>query len=334
MTLASVQIPDWLKRVLQIGVAASLLAVVWRAADGPEAARSLASADWRWLSLAFAALTLQLVLSALRWRMTARQLGISIGRMKAIGEYYLSQMVNQSLPGGMIGDASRAVRSGDQAGLVAAGQAVVFERLSGQVAMFALLAMAFVATIAIPGGLDWPREAAALVATLLGIALALTLCVGLAGRMPGAIGRNARSLHDALRRALLSRAALPGQIGFSTGTTLCNVAAFSFCAHAVGVEISFAATAALVPLILTTMLIPVSISGWGLREGAAAALLPLAGATASGAVAASVAFGLTFIASILPGLVVLWRKPEARLPKIGQTGAGHEDGTIRRARSG
>jgi hypothetical protein len=31
-----------------------LLALLWRAADGPEAARSLAAtADWRWLALAF-----------------------------------------------------------------------------------------------------------------------------------------------------------------------------------------------------------------------------------------------------------------------------------------
>jgi hypothetical protein len=53
------------------------------------------------------------------------------------------------------------------------------------------------------------------------------------------------------------------------------------------------------------MLIPVSISGWGLREGAAAALLPLSGVSPSGALAASVAFGLTFAASALPALVFL-----------------------------
>jgi hypothetical protein len=63
------------------------------------------------------------------------------------------------------------------------------------------------------------------------------------------------------------------------------------------------------------MLIPLSISGWGFREGAAAALLPLAGATASGGLASSVAFGLTFIAAVLPGLVFVWLKPQAPQPK-------------------
>jgi hypothetical protein len=60
-----------------------------------------------------------------------------------VREYYLAQIVNQSLPGGMIGDAGRAVRARAQAGLLAAGQAVVFERLAGQIAMFLALAVAF-----------------------------------------------------------------------------------------------------------------------------------------------------------------------------------------------
>jgi hypothetical protein len=62
---------------------------------------------------------------------------------------------------------------------------------------------------------------------------------------------------------------------------------------------------AIVPLVLFTMLIPLSMSGWGLREGAAAALFPLAGATAAQGFATSVAFGLAFILAVLPGLVPL-----------------------------
>ncbi|MFW5881496.1 MAG: lysylphosphatidylglycerol synthase transmembrane domain-containing protein, partial [Roseicyclus sp.] len=289
MTLGPLDVPRWAVRVLQLLVAGGLLALLWRAADGPEAARSLLAADWRWLGLALLALTLQTILSALRWRLTARQLGIRMSALGAVGEYYLSQVVNQSLPGGMIGDAGRAVRSREQAGLAAAGQAVVFERLAGQIAMFAVLAVAFVGTLVVPGGLDWPRWLAGpLALALLGTA-ALPFVAGVAGRLPGAAGRGARGLGAAFHKALASRAALPGQIGLSIGTAACNLAAFAFCVRAVGFELSLPATAALVPLILFAMLIPVSVSGWGLREGAAAALLPLAGASASDGLAASVA---------------------------------------------
>lgn len=312
MTRLSRYLPARAWPVLQLAVALALLALLWRAADGPAAARSLAAAEWPWLALAVAALTLQTVLSALRWQLTARQLGISFGAGHAIREYYLAQAVNQSLPGGMIGDAGRAYRARAQAGLLASGQAVVFERLAGQIAMFLALALAFVATGLVPGGFDWPGWLIAPVAALLLAGLALPLALYAATRAPGAAGRAAARLWRALGLALADRRVLPGQAVLSIGTTMCNLAAFAFCARAVGVDLPVAAVAALVPLILFTMLIPISISGWGLREGAAAALLPLAGATASGGFATSVAFGLAFVTSALPGLVVLWRSPWAK----------------------
>jgi glycosyltransferase 2 family protein len=263
LTLLGRTIPPWTIRLAQIAIALGLLSLIWRAADGPEAARSLAAADWRWLALAVLALSLQTVLSALRWKLTARQLGIRLDARQAIGEYYLSQVVNQSLPGGMIGDAGRAVRSRAQAGLIAAGQAVVFERLAGQIAMFATLAVAFLATLAIPGGFEWPRWLVAPVAILVAAGLSLPVLLHGATYLPRAAGRTVRNFRTALHAALGARRALPGQIALSLGTTFCNLAAFTFCARAVGVELGLVATAALVPLILFTMLIPISISGWG-----------------------------------------------------------------------
>ncbi len=303
---------------LQACLAIALLALLWRAADGPAALDRLATANWMWLALGLVALIVQTVLSALRWQLTARQLGITLGTGHAIREYYLAQAVNQSLPGGMVGDASRAVRARAQAGLLASGQSVVFERLAGQIAMFLMLTAGFLVTLALPGGLDWPRWLAVPVAIMIAAGLALPPLAWAATRLPGAAGRAAVGFRAAIGTALLSRSALPGQTALSIGTTLCNLAAFAFCARAVGVELGAGAIAALVPLILFTMLIPISISGWGLREGAAAALLPLAGVTASAALAASVAFGLTFAVSALPGIVLMWVAPRATVLKSGQ----------------
>jgi uncharacterized membrane protein YbhN (UPF0104 family) len=226
--------------------------------------------------------------------------------------------VNQSLPGGMVGDAGRAVRSRGQAGLVAASEAVVFERLAGQIALFVTLGVAFLATLAVPGGLEWPRWLIAPVVVVLAVGLSLPVLAQAAIYLPGAVGRGAAQFRGAFIRALAARPALPGQVVLSLGTTLCNLAAFAFCARAVGVDLSVAAVAALVPLILLTMLIPISVSGWGIREGAAATLLPVAGATASGGLAASVAFGLVFAASVLPGFLLLWLRPRADARETGQ----------------
>lgn len=295
-----------LLRLLQVAVAIGLLALLWQVADGQAALALLSGADPLWLGGALAALTLQTLLSALRWRLTAAQLGIRFDRRMALREYYLSQVVNQVLPGGVLGDAGRAVRARAQAGLLASGQAVVFERLAGQIALFFVLVAALVATFAVPGGFDWPATRLGPAALLAGAALAGAMAVRaaarrFAGRFPTGLARLGRGF----TRCLFAPEVRWQQAGLSLGTALCNIAAFGFCAAAIGVHLPVATALVLVPLILFAMVIPVSVSGWGLREGAAAAVFPLAGAAAAEGLAASVAFGLVFLAASLPGLAVL-----------------------------
>jgi uncharacterized membrane protein YbhN (UPF0104 family) len=289
--------------VLQVAISAVLLAVLWHLADGGEAARRLASADPAWLGAALGALTLQIVLSALRWRLTAAQFGIALDRATALREYYLAQIVNQVLPGGMLGDAGRALRGRAQAGFLASAQAVVFERLAGQIALFAVFAAAVMVSLAVPGWIDWPGWLLWPVAGLLGAGLAAPLLVRLACRWPrGRMGRAMAGFGHAFHTALAAPHIRARQVALSLLTALLNVAAFAFCAMAVGATLSPVAALVIVPLILLSMLVPITISGWGLREGAAAALMPLAGVPVAEALAASVAFGLAVLVVALPGV--------------------------------
>ncbi|HKK36294.1 MAG TPA: lysylphosphatidylglycerol synthase transmembrane domain-containing protein [Paracoccaceae bacterium] len=295
--------PRRLRRLLQVVVAAGLLALLWRMVDGAAALEHLAGARPGWLLAAVAALTAQTMLSALRWRLTAGRLGIAIGRWTAVREYYLGQIVNQTLPGGVLGDAGRAMRSRRDAGLLAAGQAVAFERLAGQVALGLLFAAAVAGTLAVPGGFDWPGWLLTPVLLAIGGAGAVVPVLMLAGaRLPGRLGRAVGEPARAFMRATWSPGVRARQAGLSLGAASCNVVAFACCASAIGVTLPPATALALVPPILFTMLIPVTVSGWGLREGAAVALLPLAGASASEGMAASVAFGLAVLAAALPGV--------------------------------
>lgn len=293
-------------RIAQICITVVILAVLWRVVGGRQAGETLASAQAIWLFAGLAALTIQTVLSALRWRITAAQLGLHLPLGVALREYYLSQIINQVLPGGVIGDASRAVRSRDQRGLLAAGQAVIFERLAGQIALFIVMTIAVSATFFISGGLDWPAWSVPIVAGIVlgGIGAALVFVLTL--YVPSSLRQSTRNIARTLTHALLERRVVVAQIVLSFATVACNLAAFAFCARAVGVVLSPVMVCALVPLILFTMLVPLTVMGWGLREGAAAAFLPLAGASASEGLAASVAFGLTLLAASLPGLVAVW----------------------------
>jgi uncharacterized membrane protein YbhN (UPF0104 family) len=289
--------------LFQLAFALGLLAMLWRIFEGSEALQMLARAEPWWLAASFFALTLQTGLSALRWRLTAEQLGISLTRGEAIKEYYLAQLVNQALPGGIAGDASRAVRARVQAGLMASSQAVLLERFAGQVALVGVMFVGLGLAVLQPGGLSWLTGLAlggglALFIALVGV---FTL-VWIARSSTGRFGRVLVSLSEAARVALLAPSVLWRQIWLSLATALCNVAGFTFAAWAIDSDLPVLTSLALVPIILMAMLIPLTISGWGVREGAAIALFPLAGLAAVEGLAASVTFGLLFLAATLPGL--------------------------------
>ncbi|MER3388589.1 MAG: lysylphosphatidylglycerol synthase transmembrane domain-containing protein [Microcella sp.] len=311
-------------RLAQAAATIALLVLLWRIADGADALSVLLAADAVWLLAALVALTLHTLLAAERWRVTAGALGLPLAWSHAVREYYLAQLVNQTVPGGVVGDASRAVRSRAQAGLTIAAQAVVVERLAGQVAVLAVMLGAFTVTAVVPGGLTWPTWVLALVAVITAASITGLLLLGAAARVPGRLGPRVTELARTAGTALAGRRVIVRQLLLSGGTTACILAAFAFCARAVGVDLSIAAVLSLVPLILLTMLIPLTISGWGLREGAAAALLPLAGATASEGLATSVAFGLVALASVLPGAAIVWvRSPD----RATRSTASHDAGS-------
>ncbi|MGR3687792.1 MAG: lysylphosphatidylglycerol synthase transmembrane domain-containing protein [Paracoccaceae bacterium] len=304
-------------RLLRLAVTLALLALLWQAVDGPAALKLLLAADPRWLLAAVVALTAQTLFSALRWRLTARALGQTIPVGRAMREYYLSQIVNQSLPGGVLGDAGRAVRARHEAGLKRAGQAVVFERLAGQLVLFVVTAAAVLMVWISPGGISLPDWVLRLVAVSM-------LALVLAGGILLAVSRGNRGIQGhirdwiaAFRTAVLTPAVLPHQVLLSLGTTALNLLAFALCARATGTTMAVTAVLIVVPLILFTMLIPVSISGWGLREGAAAALFPVIGASATEGFAASLAFGLMFLLSTLPGVFVLLMQPKPESAESG-----------------
>ena len=296
------RLPPPVLRGLQLALALILLAVLWHVADGARAARLLAQMHPGWLGAALGALTLQTGLSALRWRLAAGQLGIRLGRVEALREYYLAQIVNQTLPGGVLGDAGRAVRSRAQAGLMQAAQAVLFERLAGQAALFAVFAAAAIPALALPGGPDAPRWLAGPMLALIGAGLAGAVVFRCGALWP--VKAAAR-----IRQPCILALAAPGirarQAWLSLGTALCNIAAFVLCARAVGAVVPVWDALVLVPLILLSMLIPLTIGGWGLREGAAVAILPVAGATQAEALATSVAFGIAMVLAATPGLLAI-----------------------------
>ena len=114
----------------------------------------------------------------------------------------------------------------------------------------------------------------------------------------------------AARQAVFAQGVWQKQAALSAGTVAANLLAFAACAAAVGVVLPFGAVLVILPLVLFTMLIPLTVGGWGLREGAAVVLFPLAGAAGAEGFAASATFGVVFLLTSLLGMA-LWLLPVA-----------------------
>jgi uncharacterized membrane protein YbhN (UPF0104 family) len=292
------------KTGLKLAVAVVLMALVWRMVDGAEVAARLRALRPGWVVVAVLLLLVQTVLSALRWRLTAAQLGHRMGLRRALREYFLAQVVNLALPGGVLGDAGRALRAGAVAGLERAGQAVVFERLAGQAALVAVVLVAALGVSLAPGGIVLPG---AMLAGLAVVTAGLLMAGGLV-LLAGARWPRVAAWSAAAARAVFARGVWPQQVALSLGTVAANLMAFAACSAAVGVWLPLGAVLVILPLVLFTMLVPLTIGGWGLREGAAVALFPLAGATGAEGFAASAAFGVVFLLTSVLGMV-LWLWP-------------------------
>jgi glycosyltransferase 2 family protein len=317
--------PLLLRGLVSLGVLGLLVWIL----DLERVPAMLLQMDPLWILLALGITVLQTTLSAWRWCFTASRLGMHLPLGVAVREYYLGTFLNQLLPGGVMGDVTRAwrhTRSGHGSPRPGpAFRAVILERASGQVIMFAValvsLGMLRKVREAVGEGTAGGFAAAPVPASggppglLLagaGVLLSLVTVVTLrrrrrvkSGPVPGGRGSARRAIWTDTREALLSPRALPLQLGSSLLVVGSYLAVYLLGARALGIETPLSLLLPLVAPVLMAMLIPLTLAGWGVREGAAALVWTAAGLPATEGVAISVAYGLLVLVSTLPGLPVL-----------------------------
>ena len=241
-----------------------------------------------------------------RWHGVVALHATGFGLWRATTVSFAGALFNQLLPTSVGGDVVRAWLARDSG--LATGDAVasvVVDRVVGLVSL-----VAFVGAMVLVFGSRWEAPAvSALFLTLVPAAAAgcVVLCWP---RLPGALGRwRGRLGGDRLARDLRALWGRPRLLTWLAalavaGHVIAGVIGYALAVGA-GLDLSLTDCLLVFPAMVLATMVPVSVAGWGVREGAAVGLLGLVGVAPAAAVALSIAFGATQLVAAVPG-VLAW----------------------------
>jgi glycosyltransferase 2 family protein len=247
-----------------------------------------------WWLLGAAALTfVGIVLSSMRWQAVLTALGVRSHLGQLLNHYLAGQFVSNVLPTTIGGDVLRVSRLSRENGESPASFAsVVLERLTGWLVLPLLTYIGFVVN---PGltQLGTATSVALALATgtlvLLVVVLALVASHRFGARFGADEGwrRFAGAVHlgvERLRRHPVAAANVLA-VGFAYQLVLVFAALFAAKAVGIGVEVGPTALLAFFPAVAIAQVLPVGISGLGIREGAFVLFLTPLGVPAEQAIA-------------------------------------------------
>jgi len=296
--------------LIRISVSVALLGWIVARAGLNQLLRTARTADIRPYLLALLITVVGLVLRAYRWQILLNAVGARVPFRRLVYLYFVGSFFNAFLPTGFGGDVVRVLEIGEGATSQQAAGTVFVDRLAGFVALFvlALCALPFSADL-LPPALIWLIAPLA-VAVVAGSVLLFEgrLLRGMTAHFPGALslagdawlGRTYGVITACGNRGLL------GALGVSLLYNLSLIWSNVLIAQALQLNVSPWIFFLFVPIAAATLLVPISISGLGVREGMYVTLFGQLGLTAAQSVSLSLAtYSLDLVTGLLGGGVYL-----------------------------
>ena len=259
-----------------------------------------------WFGLALASAAIGIVLSAWRWQRVISAFGVHLRLRTLTTHYFAGQFVGNVLPSTIGGDVLRITRSAKNIGSTeTAFGAVALERLTGFLALPLLCLVGFIID---PSLLDSSTAWIALLVS--GIALAaLGAILFLAGH-PRVAGRFRDhenwmrfigAIHVGIESLRRDRGQIVGVLGTAVIYQISVIATVGFVVLTLDAGVPFAALVAFVPVVAMAQVIPISLSGLGIREGMLVVLLHPLGISNGQAVGIGLAWYATMLIVSLLG---------------------------------
>jgi len=295
---------------LRLLVSGGILAYIVVDVDWNDLTDAVTSVRLPLLALAAAIYLLGQALSAVKWSMLGRAVGFERPLLDYVRFYFVGAFFNLFGPSTLGGDVVRSLYLGDGRRRGAALNTTLFDRASGLVV---LMAMGAVAALVFPQH-DLP---AALwhgaVAVGFGLALGWWLCPWVVRLLPDRNPLRRLVAHD-LAPLWRDHRLLLRVVAVSALFHLSQVAVQFVLARAAGVALPWSYLLVVHPLLSVMMALPVSIGGFGVREGGYLYFLTRIDVDDSIAVAMSLSWwAVTVVSALLGGLLFA---SGGRLPRL------------------
>lgn len=313
------------KVAVSLGLAAVLLAFL--GGHGiEEMMAAIRGAEPGWVAVAAAASVLGVLISAGRWWGLMRSGGLDVPLAAAARVYWIAMFCGNLLPTSIGGDAVRLALTPASGRRVQVAGSILVERLTGLAVLLGLCALGLLVR---PPRLEGaPASLALALASLGGAAAAVGLVAApgplarvlalAAGRAPAAARKPVALVADvaaAVHRQARDGAAIARALLFSVPFYASIMLAQYAVLRAVGAAVPAADVASLSLLVPLVSLLPVSLNGIGVAEGAFVLLYVGAGAPPEAALAAAVLHRVVVLAvSMLGGFWWAAASPSGRGP--------------------
>lgn len=294
---------------VRLAITAAILIYLATQIDMVEAASATAAISLPHLALVLVLVGVDRAVMILRWVLLLRAAGNPIPTGSAARLFLVSSFVGSFLPAGVGGDAARAY------GL--ARENTASSDAIASVAVDRLLGVLSLVLMGVVGLLTWTPEGAD--GWRLGVAIGLLGAACLAVFWAGAwlrwlipahrhdrfLTRRLLRLTDAVGRYRNHRGVMVHVFGWSIAVQLLRITQAYILGLGLGMTVPFSYFLMFMPLGLLMLLLPISISGFGLPQGAIVWLLRPMGVADSASFALSTLIVLTGLAGNVPGLF-LW----------------------------
>ena len=298
----------WGLLALKIALSGALIWYFIGKSDLGAVMESLRQVDAATVVAVLAMFLAQIVLVAWRWGVLMRLVGVGKGFSfhEIVRTVWSATFFNTTLVSSVGGDAFRLwtiVRAGNPLGKSV--NSIFLDRLTALMALMILIA------ISLPYVMELIADEAAFLSYTLLIAAFLAGFAALfhADRLPRQIQhwrlvRGLANLAADTRRLSLHMDNLLPVAALSLLVHILNIFVVYVLARGLEIGISFLDCFFLVPPVILAMTLPISIAGWGVREGAMIVSLGLIGVSQESALVLSILFGLGITLAALPGGVI------------------------------